>query len=119
MKKGFGLMTALLTLVIAFCVNGTVMSRERDGYEQENERYAALEGEFLSRTRKLLEDEGYHDSGVTITWTREGSAARSYLVEIHHRGIGSLGEEERERLTDALCVGELPREAEEIRIIYI
>lgn len=119
MKKGFGLMTALLTLTIAFCVNGTVMSREQDSRTRENERYAALEGEFLSRTRNLLEDEGYHHSGVTLTWTREGDASRRYLVEIHHRGIGNLDEKERERLTESLCGTELAGEAEEILIIYI
>lgn len=119
MKKGFGLITALLTLTIAFCVNGTVMSKERDGCTRENERYAALEGEFLTRTRQLLEEEGYHDCGVTITWTREGSDARRYLVEIHHRGIGCLDETERERLSESLRGGGLTGEAEEILIIYI
>ncbi len=119
MKKGFGLITALLTLTIALCVNGTVMSKERDDRTQENERYAALEGEFLSRARRLLEDEGYHDSGVTITWTREGNAARRYLVEIHHRGIGDLCEAEREMLSESLCSAELAGEAAEILIIYV
>lgn len=119
MKKGFGLITALLTLTIAFCASGTVMSKERDGYTQENERYAALEGEFLLRTRNLLEREGYHDSGVTITWTREENSARRYLVEIHHRKIADLGEAERKRLTENLYGGELADEAEEILIIYI
>lgn len=118
MKKGFGLITALLILTIAFCVSGTVMSKERDDYKRENERYAKLEDEFLSRTRNLLESEGYHDSGVTITWIREGGE-RSYFVEIHHRGIGCLDEKERERLTESLCGAELAGEAEEILIIYI
>lgn len=118
MKKGFGLITALLTLTIAFCVNGTVMSKERDDRTREYERYAALEGEFLTKTRQLLEDEGYRNCGVTITWTREGGAARKYLVEIHHRGIDALGEKERERLSESLCRTELSGEAEEILIIY-
>lgn len=118
MKKGFGLITALLTLTITFCAGGTVMSKERDDYTRENERYAALEGEFLLRTRDILEREGYHDSGITITWTREGGE-RSYLVEIHHRKIANLGDEERERLTESLYGGGLSGEAEEILIIYI
>lgn len=119
MKKGFGLITALLTLMIAFCVNGTVMSKERDDYMRENERYEALEGEFLLRTRNLLESEGYHDSGITLTWTREENSARRYLVEIHHRKIANLGEAERKKLTESLYGGELACEAEEILIIYI
>lgn len=117
MNRGFGMITALLVLTIALCVSGTVMSRERIDYTQENERYEALEREFLARTRTILEDEGYRDSGVTITWTREGGA-RSYLVEIHHRGIVGLGDDELEKLTESLCGGELSGEAQELLIIY-
>lgn len=111
MNRGFGVITVLLTLTIAFCVSGTVLCRERSGWAQENERYAALEADFLVRTRAILEDEGYRDSGVTITWTREGGGERSYFVEIHHRGIRRLGEDERESLTRSLCSGELGGEA--------
>lgn len=116
MKKGFVLITALLVFTIAFCVSGTVMSKERDDYTQKNERYAALEEEFLARTRVVLEGEGYHDSGVTLTWTREGGE-RSYLVEIHHRGIDCLDEAERERLTESLYGGELAGDAA-LLIVY-
>lgn len=119
MKRGFGMMTALLTLTIAFCVGGTVMSKERIDYTQENKKYAALEEDFLARTRAILEDEGYCDSGVTITWTRESGGARSYLVEIHHRGIGRLGDDERERLTESLCGGKLGEETEKLLIVFI
>ena len=90
MNRGFGMITALLVLTIAFCVSGTVMSKEKSDYAQENEMYAALEDEFLVRARTVLENEGYRDSGVTLTWTREGGGERSYLVEIHHRGILSV-----------------------------
>ena len=117
MNRGFGMITALLVLTIAFCVNGTVMSKEGNDYTQENERYAALEADFLARTRVILEDEGYRDSGVTITWTREGGV-RSYLVEIHHRGIRGLGDDELEKLTESLCGGELGGEAQELLIIF-
>ncbi len=119
MNRRFGMITMLLTLTIAFCVSGTVMSKERSGYTEENERYAALEAEFLARARVILEDEGYRDSGVTITWTREGGGARSYFVEIHHRRIGGLGDDERERLSENLCSGKLGGEAQALHIIYI
>lgn len=119
MNRGLGMITVLLTLTIAFCVSGTVMSKEQIDYTQENERYAALEENFLARTKAVLEDEGYHDSGVTITWTREGGGTRSYRVEIHHRGIGYLGDDERERLIESLHCGQLGEEAEELLIVFI
>ena len=80
MKKGLSLITAFLVLASAFCVSGTVMSKERNDYTQENERYALLEDTFRERTKGILEERGYRDSGVTITWTRENGGARSYRV---------------------------------------
>lgn len=118
MNRGLGMITALLVLAAAFCVSGTVMSKERDNYSQENERYALLEDAFAERTKEILEEWGYQNSGVTITWTRENGGARSYRVEIHHRGIERLGDGERERLTEALYCEEFCKEMEELSIIY-
>ncbi len=119
MNKGFGIITALLVFSIAFCMSGTVLCRERSGYAQENERYAALEADYLARTKGILENAGYRNSGVTITWTREDGGLRSYLVKIHHRKIECLGDDELEELTERLCGGELSGEAKAFRIIYI
>ena len=118
MKKGLSLITAFLVLASAFCVSGTVMSKERNDYTQENERYALLEDTFRERTKGILEERGYRDSGVTITWTRENGGARSYRVESHHRGIESLDEDGRKRLTEELRCEAFFGEVEEISIIY-
>lgn len=118
MNRGLSIITALLILVAAFCVGGTAFSMERNDYTQENERYAQLEDIFKERAREVLEERGYRNSGVTITWTRDRNGVRSYQVEIHHRAIGSLNEEEKKRLTEALWCGELCDEAHELRIIY-
>lgn len=118
MNRGLGMITAFLVLAAAFCVSGTVMSKGRGDYSQGNERYALLEDAFAERTKGILEERGYRNSGVTITWTRENGGARSYRVEIHHRGIRSLRDDEKERLTEALCCEEFCGEAEEVSIIY-
>ena len=119
MNRGLSLITALLVLISVVCVGGTVMSKERNDCTRENERYALLEDAFTERTRGILEERGYRNSGVTVTWTRENGGARSYRVEIHHRMIGSLGEAEKERLTEELCCEEFCRETEELSIVYI
>lgn len=118
MNRGLGVITVLLVLAAAFCVSGTVMSRERNDCSRENERYALLEDAFTERTKGILEERGYRNSGVTITWTRENGGARSYRVEIHHRGIGRLGDDEKERLTEALHCEEFCGAVEELSIIY-
>lgn len=118
MNRGLSMITAFLVLAAAFCVSGTVMSKERSDYSQENERYALLEDAFAERAKGILEERGYRDSGVTITWTRENGGERSYRVEIHHRGIRSLCDDEKERLTEALRCEEFCSEVEELFIIY-
>ncbi len=119
MNRGLSMITAFLVLAAALCVGGTVMSKERNDYTQENERYALLENAFTERTREILEERGYRNSGVTVTWTRENGNARSYRVEIHHRGIERLADDERERLTEELHCEEFCRETEELFIVYI
>lgn len=118
MNRGLSMITAFLVLVSAFCVSGTVMSKERHDYTQDNERYALLEDAFLERTKGILEERGYRNSGVTITWTRDQGGARSYRVEIHHREIESLDDDEQERLTEALRCEEFCGEVEELSIHY-
>lgn len=119
MNRGLGMKTAFLVLAAALCVSGTVLSKERNGCTQENERYALLEDAFTERVKGILEERGYQNSGVTVTWTRENGGARSYRVEIHHKRIGSLGDDERRRLTEELYCEEFCGEVEELRIIYI
>lgn len=118
MNRGFGMITVCLVLTVALCLGGTVMSKERHDYTQENERYARLEDAFRERTKKILEEQGFCDSGVTLTWTREGGGVRSYRVEVHHRRIGSLKGDERERLTESLRWENFCREVESFIIVY-
>ena len=118
MNRGLSMLTAFLVLAAALCVGGTVMSKERRDYTQENERYALLEDAFRERAKGILEERGYRNSGVTVTWTRENGGARSYRVEIHHRGIGSLCDDERKRLTEELYCEEFCGEVEGLSIIY-
>jgi len=118
MNRGFGMIMAFLLLTAALCVGVTEKSRDEKDCTQKNERYALLEDKFRERTRKILEEQGLRDSGVTLTWTREGGSARSYRVEIHHSRIGSLGTDERERLTERLRWEDFCREAEGFVIIY-
>ena len=118
MKTGFGIITALLVLSVVFCVSGTVMCKEKQDCSQENAKYALLEDAFKESARRTLEELGYHNSGLTVTWTREGDGRRSYRVEVHHRRIRELEAGEQARLTEVLLCEEFCKEVEDLRIIY-
>lgn len=106
MKRGFGVITVLLILVIVFCVKGTVFSKEKQERATENYYYAALEKEYREQAKELLEEQGYHNCGVTMTRVTLEDGSREYTVLLHHRKLQKLGVEEREELLEALCTME-------------
>ncbi len=118
MKRGFGMITAFLVLTVSLCIGGIVMGRDRNDYARENERYMLLEDAFRERARRILDEQGFQNSGMTITWIREAGGVRSYRVEIHHSRIESLEKEEKERLTESLCWADFCKEVECFTIIY-
>ncbi|MDE7233144.1 MAG: hypothetical protein K2N37_08755 [Lachnospiraceae bacterium] len=118
MKMGFGMITALLVLSAVFCVSGTVMSKEKQDRSQENARYALLEDTFKESARRTLEELGYHNSGLTVTWTRDADGRRSYRVEVHHSRIQELEDREQAQLTEILLCEDFCKEVEDLCIIY-
>ena len=100
--KIFGVLTVLLVLIIVFCVKGTVMSRGNGECERRNHYYAALEQEYLERTRLLLEEEGLRDCGVNIRWVDDGNGNREYTILIHHRNLNHMSEQEKSALENML-----------------
>lgn len=113
------MLTALLILIPALSWGGTAMGRERREKERENEKYAVLEEAFRERARSMLAEQGFQDSGVTLTWTKDEEGQRSYRAEIHHSRIGKLAPGERERLTRALRCGGFGAEVEAFSIVYV
>ena len=118
MKMGFGMITALFVFIAVFCVSGTVVSKEKADYAQDNERYGQFENAFRESAGRTLEEQGYHNSGLTVTWTREGDSRRSYRVEVHHRRIQELEAGEQEQLTEILLCEDFCKEVEDLCIIY-
>lgn len=102
MEKKFGILTAVLMLVILFCVKGTVISKEEHERVKQERHYAALEEEYLARAQQLLEEEGYHNCGINLTRVTSGDGSRQYRMLIHHRKLTRLSEEEMEELVDRL-----------------
>lgn len=110
MKKGFGILTVLLVLVIIFCVKGTVMSKENDERAKQNHYYAALERDYLERTRRLLDEEGYLNCGINLTRVTYEDGRRVYTVLIHHRRLERLSDEEKLELENLLSKMEFHNE---------
>lgn len=92
----------LSVLVALFCAKETVMSQGRTDVKGKRGYYAAMEAEYRADMRRVLEEEGYADSGITIRWVSEDEGVRDYTVLIHHKRIDSLDENEKAELVQEL-----------------
>ena len=97
--------TAILVLVSALAVSGTVLCQSSQAGKEQWEYEKALEQEYVEAVREYLEGQGYKNSGVTMDRVTEGGRSVEYTVTIHHRKISALESAERTEL--ALECGKL------------
>ena len=98
----FGFATVCLILAAAFLAVGTVKSQSSLQMRELEQYYLERERELLKATRAYLEEEGYENSGVTLTRVVEENGTRSYTVTIHHAKIDWMDSGAREELKKAL-----------------
>lgn len=103
MKKRFVLITVLLILVTVFCTTGTVMGMEKDATRVDEKYYKQMEKEYVKQVRNYLQEEGYENSGVTLTKVLFEDGSREYTLNVHHKRIDKLPESERNALRDTLA----------------
>ena len=85
--------TAVLILIIVLCIGATVKSESRD----ETQRME------MSDMKQYLNENGYRNSGVTLTYALEEDGSPDYTFTIHHKKINSMSETERGALSAELA----------------
>ncbi len=93
----FYVTTMMLILVIVLCVGQTVKSESRGETQQFENR--VQEQQLLTQMRQYLDENGYRNSGVTLTYVTDQDGACDYTFTIHHKKIDEMSEEEREGFT--------------------
>lgn len=91
--------------IVTMMVMGTVMTvkgQESRKARLEEKYYQEAESEYLREVRAFLQEEGYENSGVTMTKVYEEDGGRSYTILIHHRKISTLEEPEKKALQEKL-----------------
>lgn len=102
-NPGFVAVTIILVLLAAFCFAGTAASRttldsaELEGY------YRQQEDQLVSRARRLLEEQGFANSGVMLTRVVEPDGSREYTLTVHHGEIDRMSASERDALVERLA----------------
>ena len=118
MKKNIGVVIFTLVLVIisAFCISGTVISQEKGKNRVDEKYYHGMEQAYVREIRSFLGEQGYKNSGVTMTYVLTEDEYREYKITIHHKKISALDEAEKQRLKYA-C-GEIDFPVEDCLIFH-
>ena len=88
----FYVTTAMLILIIGMCVGGTVKSGGRNETQRIENR--VQEQQLLTQMRQYLNENGYRNSGVTLTYVTDEDGSCDYTFTIHHKKIDAMSEEE-------------------------
>ena len=112
MKKSMAAVIFTLVLIIlgAFCISGTVISQEKGRSRVEEKYYHECEQAYVREIRNFLGEQGYKNSGVTMTYVISENESRKYKVTIHHKKISALDEAEKQRLRHACTEIDFPVE---------
>lgn len=94
--------------VTVFCVLGIMMGKNGRVDRPEEKQYREMEKSYVSEIRKLLEEEGYENSGITMTWVTDETGERIYTVTIHHGRIDKLSKAEKRALMEECRAIEFP-----------
>lgn len=97
----FYITTIALILMIVLCVGNTV--RSEDSAEAQRIENRAQEQQMLTQMRQYLNENGYRNSGVTLTYVTDAEGHYEYTFTIHHKLIDEMGEEEREHFGTELA----------------
>lgn len=97
-EAAFVLFTLVMVLTAAFFITGTVASQSKGNICVDEEYYQVLEEEYVREIRNCLEEQGYRNSGVTLTKTVETDGERNYEVQVHHKKLYKLTAQELEEL---------------------
>ncbi|MBQ8596502.1 MAG: hypothetical protein IJ409_10545 [Lachnospiraceae bacterium] len=95
------ILTVILVFISAFCISGTVISQERGKSKVEEKYYRQAEQAYVKEVRSFLNEQGYKNSGVTMTYILAEDGSREYTVTIHHKKINALDESGKYRLMEA------------------
>ncbi|MDE5893050.1 MAG: hypothetical protein K2H45_09030 [Acetatifactor sp.] len=89
----WGLAAMALAAAAALCIAGSIKSQAADTLEAQEAYYEQLEREYIGQVRGFLAEQGYRNSGVTLSRIVDGEGQRSYRVLIYHGAISRLDEE--------------------------
>ncbi len=103
-RRGYRVLGAAVALLVLLAAAGGITASAREKIaREEQEAYCREQEKLLVReVREYLSEQGYRNSGVTLTRTRFEDGSLEYKLTVHHGKIDNMTEEEREELLEEL-----------------
>lgn len=95
---GAGLLAAI---AISFMVM-TIKGYASNGNREIQLYYDELESDYLKDMKEVLVEEGYIDSGITMTKIMNADGSRDYKIQIHNKSLNNISDIEKDKLCDLL-----------------
>lgn len=90
--------TIVLILISAFFITKTVRGQADHEMMACEKYYQVLEQEYVSEIRAYLNEQGFENSGVTLTRVVDEQGVREYRITLHHKHLEKLSMEERNEI---------------------
>ena len=98
----FILVTIMLILISVFFITKTVQGSADINIAEKERYFIDLEQEYVSEIRTYLNEQGFTNSGVTLTRVVDEEGCREYQVMLHHKYLEKLSNEERGELFEVI-----------------
>ena len=96
------LVTSLVICIIIAAVPAVCRAGESRNEKLEDEAFREMADEYKSSLRNYLEEEGYENAGITLTYVSLKEGGRTYTALIHHRRLASLSDTEKDDFSESL-----------------
>lgn len=110
------IITIVLALAAALGIGLHAAGKAALNRREKAEYQKQMEKAYVKELRAFLTEQGYVNSGITLTRTTESDGSFFYKAEIHHQRIDRMEEAEREVLLAELS--ELPAPVAEAEVFH-
>ena len=99
----FYIVLLVLFLLLSFLISNIAYSKENVKNLELEQYYDGLEDGMLRKVKEYLDENGFRNSGVSLTRVVDSDNHRNDQVIVHHDHIDRMEEYEREELKEILC----------------
>ena len=97
------IVVALVIAVVTFITTSITVTSCKKGAASDNAAYYhQLERAYVKEARKVMNEQGYFDAGITMTRRMNEAGERIYTVKVHHNRLNSASSEKTNELMELL-----------------